>query len=243
VSQPAPAITTIVVDDHTLFRDGIRELLSTEPDIEVLAEGRNGEDAIALTSQLEPDVVLLDVEMPGPPAQEVIPHIRAICPGSRVIVVTMYADPELAYELMTLGARAYLVKDVSREQLFGAIRTVMHDDMRTLLASATANLNGPDRAGLAGKPVLSAREQAVLELAAEAMTNAQIGSILFIAEGTVRRHLSNAYRKLGASGRLAAVNRAVAAGLIRPAVTRSHDALVRRYFTPKGGYARNSGDG
>jgi DNA-binding NarL/FixJ family response regulator len=232
VSQLARTITTILVDDHTLFRDGIRELLSTEPDIEVVAEGRSGQDAITLTAQHQPDVVLLDVEMPGPPPQEVIPHIHAICPKSRVVIVTMYADPELAHELMTIGARAYLVKDVSCEQLFGAIRTVMHDDVRTLLASARANLDRLARASLADKPMLSAREQAVLELAARAMTNAQIGSTLFIAEGTVRRHLSNAYRKLGASGRLAAVNQAIATGLIRPAGTRFHPPLPRLHLAP-----------
>jgi DNA-binding NarL/FixJ family response regulator len=136
---------------------------------------------------------------------------------------------------MALGARAYLVKDVSREQLIGAIRTVMHDDMRTLLASATGSLDRLSWANPTGKPVLSAREQAVLELAARAMTNAQIGSTLFIAEGTVRRHLSNAYRKLGASGRLAAVNQAIATGLIRPAGPRSHHTVARWQPAPRHG--------
>lgn len=227
MSQPARAITTIVIDDHTLFRDGLRELLSSEPDIEVVAEGSSGQDAIALTSQHQPDVVLLDVEMPGPPPQVVIPRIHAICPASRVIIVTMYGEPELAHELMGLGARAFLVKDVSREQLFAAVRTVMHDDERTLLASAKVSLDSLYRDGSADKPTLSAREQAVLELAARAMTNAQIGSTLFIAEGTVRRHLSNTYRKLGASGRLDAINQAIATGLIRPAGMRSHDSSAR----------------
>lgn len=228
MSPPArTTITTILVDDHTLFRDGLRELLSTEPDIEVVAEGRSGQDAIALTSQHQPDVVLLDVEMPGPPPQVVIPHIHAVCPASRIIIVTMYGEPELAHELMGLGARAFLVKDVSREQLFAAVRTVMHDDERTLLASSKESLDNLYRVSAVDRPVLSAREQAVLELAARAMTNAQIGSALFIAEGTVRRHLGNAYRKLGASGRLDAVNHAIAAGLIRPGGARSTDALPR----------------
>jgi DNA-binding NarL/FixJ family response regulator len=241
VSQPTRPITTIVVDDHTLFRDGMRELLSTEPDIEVVAEGRSGQDAITLTSRHQPDVVLLDVEMPGPPAQLVIPRIHAIRPASRVVIVTMYGDLDLAHELMALGARAYLVKDVSGEQLFGAIRTVMHDDHRTLMASAKESLDNLYQAGVADQPVLSARELAVLELAARAMTNAQIGSTLFIAEGTVRRHLSNAYRKLGASGRLDAVNQAVATGLIRPAGTRFRDTGARWHPWPKHG--REGGPG
>ncbi|MPZ26143.1 MAG: response regulator [Micromonosporaceae bacterium] len=224
-SQPAgTTITTIVVDDHTLFRDGLRELLTSEPDIEVVAEGRSGKDAIALTSQHKPDVVLLDVEMPGPPPRVVIPRILSLCPTSRIIIVTMYGEPELAHELMGLGARGFLVKDVGREQLFAAVRTVMHDDERTLLAASKESLDSLYRED---GPVLSAQEQAVLQLAARAMTNAQIGSALGIPAGSIRRHLGNAYRKLGASGRIDAVNQAVAAGLIRRGGGRSTDALPR----------------
>jgi DNA-binding NarL/FixJ family response regulator len=216
MSQRPPSITSIVVDDHTLFRDGVRELLATEPDIRVVGEGRNGEDAVTLASRLQPDVVLLDVEMPGPSPRLVIPQVRAASPDSRIIILTMHSDLGLAYELMGLGARAYLVKDVSREQLFAAVRTVMHDDQRTILASGRDSFNDLFESSVADRPALTGREQAVLALAARAMTNSEIGAALFIAEGTVQRHLSNVYRKLGAAGRLDALNKAVALRLIPP---------------------------
>lgn len=206
-------ITAVIIDDHTLFRDGVRELLSTQPEIEIVAEGGDGDDAVALASRHRPDVVLLDVAMPGPPPQVVIPQIRMLCPEARVVVLTMHGDPELAHELLTLGARAYLVKDVSREQLFGAVHTVMHDDERTILASSKQSLASLYQSEHVDSPGLTAREREVLELVARGMTNTQIGSALDIAEGTVRRHLSNAYRRLGASGRVDAINRAVAAGV------------------------------
>jgi DNA-binding NarL/FixJ family response regulator len=208
-------ITVIIVDDHALFCDGIRELLGTEQDFEVVGEGRHGGEAVALVAQHQPDVVLLDVAMPGPPPQVTIPHIHASCPQARVVVLTMHDDPDLVRELMALGACGYLAKNVSRDQLFGAIRTVVRDGGRTVVAVSRESLKLLDPPGGPAQPLLTPREQEVLELAARAMTNAQIGATLFLAPGTVKRHLTSAYRKLGAVSRIDAINRAAAAGLIR----------------------------
>jgi DNA-binding NarL/FixJ family response regulator len=223
------SISVIIVDDHALFCDGVRELLSTEPDFEVVGEGRDGADAVALAAEHEPDVVLLDVAMPGPPPQVSIPRIHASSPQTRVIVLTMHDEPDLVRELMALGARGYLAKNVSREQLFGAIRTVVRDGGRTVVAVSRESLKLLEPPGGATQPMLTPREQEVLALAARAMTNAQIGATLFLAPGTVKRHLTSAYRKLGAVSRIDAINRAAAAGLIRPPA----DA---------GGTARDGGD-
>jgi DNA-binding NarL/FixJ family response regulator len=215
MTRVSRSITVAIVDDHALFCDGVRELLTHERDFEVVAEGRNGGEAVALVAQHQPDVVLLDVAMPGPPPQVTIPQIHGGSPETRVIVLTMHDDPDLVRELMALGASGYLAKNVSREQLFAAIRTVVRDGGRTVVAVSRESLKLLDPPpGAAELPVLTPREQEVLELAARAMTNAQIGATLFLAPGTVKRHLTSAYRKLGAVSRIDAINRAAAAGLV-----------------------------
>jgi DNA-binding NarL/FixJ family response regulator len=214
MSQADRLITVVIVDDHALFCDGITELLRTEPDFEVVAEGRHGGDAVALVALHRPDVVLLDVAMPGPPPLVTIPRIHATCPATRVIVLTMHDDPDLVRGLMALGTSAYLVKNVSREQLFGAIRTVARDGRQTVLAASKDSLGRLGRPD-AVRSTLTHREQEVLELAAQALTNAQIGAKLFLAPGTVKRHLTSVYRKLGAVSRIDAINRAAAAGMFR----------------------------
>jgi DNA-binding NarL/FixJ family response regulator len=218
MSQADRVITVVIVDDHALFCDGIKELLRTEPDFEVVAEGRHGGDAVALVALHRPDVVLLDVAMPGPPPLVTIPRIHATSPATRVVVLTMHDDPDLVRGLMALGASAYLVKNVSREQLFGAIRTVARDGRQTVLAASKESL---DRLGRPDpvRSTLTHREQEVLELAAQALTNAQIGAKLFLAPGTVKRHLTSVYRKLGAVSRIDAINRAAAAGMFRVPAT------------------------
>jgi DNA-binding NarL/FixJ family response regulator len=208
------SITVTIVDDHALFCDGIRELLTHQHDFEVVAEGRHGAEAVALVTEHQPDVVLLDVAMPGPPPHVTIPQIHAASAGTRVIVLTMHDDPDLVRELMALGACGYLAKNVSREQLFGAIRTVVRDGGRTVVAVSKESLKLLDPPNGAEQPMLTPRELEVLGLAARAMTNAQIGAALFLAPGTVKRHLTSAYRKLGAVSRIDAINRAAAAGLV-----------------------------
>lgn len=207
-------ISVVIVDDHTLFCDGVRELLSAEPDLTVVGEGRHGDDAVELVARHRPDVVLLDVEMPGPPPQVTIPLIQAGWPDTRVIVLTMHDNPELVRELLALGARGFLAKSVSREQLYGAVRSVVRHRSDTVVAVSKESLGS--LGGVADRRrTLTARERQVLELAARAMTNAEIGQVLFLAAGTVKRHLTSVYRKLGANSRIEAINKAVAAGLIR----------------------------
>lgn len=211
-------IGVLVIDDHTLLRDGVARILLPEPDIVVVGEAANGDTAVARAEQLQPDVVLLDAEMPGAGPEVTVPGIRSACPTARIVLLTGRPDPVVAAALMALGPSGYLVKDVSAEQLVAAIRTVVRED-RTVVASSKASLDGAlhQLANLDPRPGLSDREREVLELAARDLTNRQIARRLHMSEATARRHVHSAIQKLHANTRLGAVFRAVTAGLIDPA--------------------------
>jgi DNA-binding NarL/FixJ family response regulator len=208
-------VRVIVVDDHTLFRQGLRELLSTDPQFMVVAEGASGAEAVTLAGEYRPDVILLDVEMPGPGAKTTIKLLRRVSPYTRIVVLTMHDDSTLVHELLEGGASAYLVKTIVREELIAAVRSVTRSQSNVLLSVSRETIEGLDRHRPEGGP-LTSRELDVLRLLAQAMSNAQIASRLFITEGTVKRHLTNIYAKLGAVSRVDAIRKAVAARLIRP---------------------------
>ncbi|MGH3934065.1 MAG: response regulator, partial [Pseudonocardiaceae bacterium] len=202
----------VLVDDHTLFREGLAELLASDTIFDVVAQGSNSADALALVAQHRPDVVLVDVEMPGPGARETVSRLRQEHPGTQVIVLTMHDKPELVVELLDQGAAAYLVKTIARQELIAAVRSVVTSRGSILLSVSRRTINQLDKPH--SKVRLSARELEVLELTALAMSNAQIGRHLVITEGTVKRHLTNIYAKLGAVSRVDAIRKATAAGLI-----------------------------
>jgi DNA-binding NarL/FixJ family response regulator len=210
-----PAVRVVVVDDHTLFRQGLRELLSTDPQFTVVAEGANGNEAVALAGEHRPDVILLDVEMPGPGAKATIKQLRRVAPGTRIVVLTMHDDSTMVHELLEGGASAYLVKTIVREELIAAVRSVSRTPGNVLLSVSRETIEGLDRHRPEGGP-LSTRELEVLKLLAQAMSNAQIAGRLYITEGTVKRHLTNIYAKLGAVSRVDAIRKATAAKLLPP---------------------------
>jgi DNA-binding NarL/FixJ family response regulator len=207
-------VRVLLVDDHRLFRESLAALLGVHEGIEVVAEGANGEDAVRLTREHRPDVVLLDVEMPGQSVLTSLVEIRSASPSTRIIVLTMHENTTLARQLLLRGASAYLVKTISHHELVSAIRasTGGASDMVTLSVSrdGLAGLAAP------GASVLSARELEVLTLVARARSNQAIASELRISEGTVKRHLSNINHKLGSTSRLDAVRRATRARLLTP---------------------------
>jgi DNA-binding NarL/FixJ family response regulator len=214
VTWPAPALRVVLVDDHRLFRESLGALLGVHEGIEVVAEGADGEDAVRLTREHRPDVVLLDVEMPGQSVLTSLVEIRSASPSTRVVVLTMHENTTLARQLLLRGASAYLIKTIGHHELVSAIRASTEDarDMVTLSVS---------RGGLAGlaptdAPVLSARELEVLGLVSRARSNQAIARELQISEGTVKRHLSNINNKLGSTSRLDAVRRATRARLLPP---------------------------
>jgi DNA-binding NarL/FixJ family response regulator len=211
LSAKGDHIKVLLVDDHALFREGVAEIFDAEEGMEVVGEAANGQEAVELAAEVKPDVVLLDVEMPLMGAEQAIRRILCTSPSSKILVLTMYDEPRLVRKLLMLGAHGYLVKNATREELVAAVRTVHRVEDRIVLSvsrSTADRLEGSERS------VLSSRELEVLLLIARAMSNSQVASCLHISEGTVKRHLTNIYAKLGVSSRADATKKALTSGLL-----------------------------
>ncbi|OLE23820.1 MAG: DNA-binding response regulator [Catenulispora sp. 13_1_20CM_3_70_7] len=205
-------IRIILADDHTLFREGIKEILISEAGLDVLAEGGTAAEAVELVTRHRPDVAVIDVEMPGPRVCETVAHLVQRSPQTHVIVLTQYDDVRLAQDVIAAGARGFLVKGSTRHELISAVRSVCQSPTHVLVA---VSLQGMRRAHEpAHRNPLTEREAEVLALTAQALSNAQIAHRLAITQGTVKRHLRNIYAKLGAVSRMDAVNKAQAASYI-----------------------------
>jgi DNA-binding NarL/FixJ family response regulator len=209
---PESPVRVVLVDDHALFRDGLRELLRDD-DVLVVAEGSDGKEAVELVRAHAPDLLILDVEMPGQPAVQTIEQVRKLAPGTRIMVLTMHEEAALVHELLRCGASAYLTKAIGRSELLAAVRSIGRSRGTVMLSVRRETFEGMEREDSDGK-VLSPREQEVLRLLAEGRSNAQIAKVLFVAEGTIKRHLTNIYAKLDAVSRLDAVRKATAAKLL-----------------------------
>ena len=201
-------IRVLLADDHAMFRQGIKEMLSTDEEIEVVGEAENGREAVALAEKLTPDVVLLDVEMPVMGAREVMERLLEDSPPPRVVIVTMYDDPRLVRELIGLGTVAYLVKSATMEELHAAVHTAANSPVGPenevlIVAPPRAFRDPADAAGL------SERELEVLLMVARGMSNQQIAVALHLSEATIKRHLANIYPKIGVSSRGEAVRKAL----------------------------------
>jgi DNA-binding NarL/FixJ family response regulator len=218
----ASTIRICLADDHTLMRDGLKEVLGTAPGFSVVGEASTGTEAVVLVAQLRPEVLLLDIEMPGPQAAEVIQQIARTVPETQVVVLTMHDDPEMVYELLEAGAAGYLLKTVLREELIAAVRSVVrHPTDSVVLVVSRQTVGQLDRRKSRPlKPQLTGRESEILQLVAEALSNAQIAARLFITEATVKRHLTNIYAKLDAVSRVDALRKAAAGRLIAPGRSR-----------------------
>jgi two-component system nitrate/nitrite response regulator NarL len=200
----------LLVDDHTLLRQALHDLLLTEDEFQVVGEAGNGDAAVALAAQTQPDVVLLDIEMPASEPLRTVRRLLHASPQSKVIILSMYDDLQLVRDMLAAGVSGYLHKSVSCPELVKAIRAAHGDDRRiTISVSQEPAARVVPPAG-----PLSAREREVLTLVAKAMSNRQIAGELSITEGTVKRHLRSIFGKLGAVSRIDAVNKATAAALI-----------------------------
>ena len=197
----------LIVDDHMLVREGLRRILQAQDDMEVVGEAGDSARAVATAARERPDVVLLDVEIPGGEAAATVRKLREAAPESRVIILSMHEGPVLVRELLAAGIRGYLLKSIHWQELVLAIRTVHVDPDRVVLGVSGQSLRTPAR-DLAGTMALSAREREVLDLVGEALSNGQIASRLALKEATVKRHLRNVFVKLGAVSRIDAVNKA-----------------------------------
>jgi len=199
----------LVVDDHALFRTGVANIINQEGDLHVVAEAGNGVEAVAAYERHHPDVTLLDLRMPVMDGVEVVRQIRARDPRARVIVLTTYdTDDEIARALKA-GAKAYVLKDVSEEDLIGCIRSVLAG--KTYLAPAAA----AKLAEGVARVQLTPRELATLRLTADGKANKEIANELGISERTVKTHLGHLFEKLGVSSRTEAIKVATRRGLVR----------------------------
>lgn len=202
-----PVIRVIVADDQAIIRDGLVTVLSLLPDVEVVGEAADGEQAVALTAREHPDVVLMDLRMPvldGVAATEQIVHDR---PGTAVLVLTTFADDESILGALRAGARGYLTKDAGRAELAAAIRAVARGQSTfssevgaLLVSSLTAAPPPEDRF-----PQLTPREAEVLALVAEGLSNGEIAARLFVSVSTVKTHINALFAKLDVQTRAQAI--------------------------------------
>lgn len=215
------SIQILIVDDQALFREGLRTLLSVQPDFEVVGEAANGEEAVRLAIQKRPDVVLMDLRMPVLDGVKATERLREVSPDCKVIALTTFDDDDLVFDGLRAGAIGYLLKDVSSDKLIDAIRTAQRGEY-FLLPSITAKViaefsrlprSNPRREHELVES-LSPREMEILRLVASGDSNKEIAERLVITEGTVKNHLSSILSKLNAKDRLQAVIRAREVGLI-----------------------------
>ncbi len=209
-------IRILIADDHTLFRDGLRALLNSVPDTEVVGEAASGDEAIALAAELQPDVILMDIQMPGVNGIEATRRILQDSPHIGVIVVTMFEDDASVFAAMRAGARGYVLKGADQEEMLRAIRAVARGEALFGPAVArrlTSFFAQPRAVAPEAFPELTEREREVLELIAQGYDNARIAQQLVISPKTVRNHVSNIFNKLQVASRAAAIVRAREAGM------------------------------
>ncbi|MGB9376734.1 MAG: response regulator transcription factor [Mycobacteriales bacterium] len=204
-------VRVLIVDDHPVVREGLRGMLSTDPTLEVVGEAASGEEALELISQVNPDVVLMDLQMPGLDGAASTGRITSEHPEVRVVILTTYDRDADILRAVEAGAAGYLLKDTPREELAAALRAAARGE--TVLAPpVAARLFTSMRSG----PVesLTAREVQVLAEVARGRTNAEVGQALYIGEATVKTHLLRIFAKLGVDDRTAAVTVAMERGVL-----------------------------
>ena len=206
-------IRVIVVDDHPIVRQGLVSVLGDEDDLEVVGEASSGREAVALTARLQPDVVLLDLEMPDLDGVEAIPQLLAARPGLGILVFTAYDTDERVLGAVRAGARGYLLKGASADEIARGIRTV-HSGGSYLEPRVASKLLAEVTSPRARARGLSEREREVLRLVAEGLPTKQIALSLSISERTVKFHVNSIFHKLGADNRAQAVALAAQRGLL-----------------------------
>ena len=214
-------IRILLVDDQRLMREGLHILLELEPDLKIVGEADNGQAALKAYEELQPDVVLMDVRMPGMDGVEATWRLREQWPEARIIILTTFDDDEYVFEGLRAGALGYLLKDVSGHDLAQAVRTVaaggalIEPSVAAKVVAEFARVAPPARQASAGlAEPLSEREEEVLRLLASGLTNRQIAERLSLAEGTVKNYVTNILGKLGARDRTQAAIRAREFGLL-----------------------------
>jgi DNA-binding NarL/FixJ family response regulator len=209
-------IRIAIADDHPVVRDGLAAMLETQPDFTVVGQTGTGPGVVELVAQSDPDVLILDLELPVLDGVAVLRHLDSNGVRARVIVFTVFDTDERIIAAVEAGAAGYLLKGAPREEVFAAVRTVAAGGslLAPVAASAVLRRVRGDVASADAAPALTPRERVVLELLARGLGNKQIAAALKISERTVKFHVSSVFTKLGATNRTEAVTRAAQAGLI-----------------------------
>lgn len=200
----AEQIRALIVDDHTIVRSGVRLLLDAAPDIEVVGEALDGDEALTLTESLHPDVVLMDITMPGMGGLEATQLIKSQWPEVNVLVLTMHRSDEYFFEMIKAGASGYILKGAETNELIDAVRVVSKGEVflyptmaNKLIKDYLRYVEGDSKSG----PSLSSREKEILHLLAEGYSNKEVAEKLVISPSTVHTHRSNLMNKLGLNNR------------------------------------------
>lgn len=218
------AIRVLLADDHTLFRKGLRTLLERMPSVDVVGEASSGDEALARSRELVPDVILMDVSMPGLSGIEAARHIRGENPHIGIVLVTMFDDAESVFAGMRAGARGYVLKEAEPEELARAIEAAARGEVMLApkIAEKLLAQFEPERregSGTQTQPLLpyeslTQREREVLQLAADGLSNKEIAARLSISEKTAKNHTANIFSKLQVNDRTQAVVLALRRGLV-----------------------------
>ncbi|MBI2907212.1 MAG: response regulator transcription factor [Chloroflexi bacterium] len=212
-------IKVLLVDDHTIVRQGLRLLLDTQPDINIVGETGDGREAVEMTRELMPDVILMDISMPGMNGLEASRRIKDCCPNSRILALTMHDNEEYFFQALSAGAAGYILKKADPAELVNAIR-VVHQGGAFLYPSVAKSLvadflrrvdTGEEKASFDG---LTEREREILKLVAEGKTNREIASMLLISTKTADRHRANLMEKLHVHNRSQLIKYAIRKGVI-----------------------------
>ncbi len=212
-------IGVLIADDHPLVREGVRKILSTSEDIEVLGEASNGEEVLKLAAEKNPDVILMDINMPVLDGIEATKKIKASFPGIKIIALTIHEQEEYLFELIKAGACGYILKDINPDDLVSAVigaysgRSYLPPSMTSKVLEEFNRLaTRPNEK--ASPRSLTRREMDVLQLVAKGNSNREIAQMLFISEKTVKNHLTSIFQKLGVQDRTQAALHAIKTGLV-----------------------------
>lgn len=207
-------IRVLIADDHEVVRDGLKLILETEEDFEVIGEAGDGAGAVQLADQLQPDVILMDLRMPGMDGLQAIEKIHSSWPKIAVVILTTYNEDDLMIRGLRAGARGYLLKDTNRQTLFDSLRAAARGEALFLPEVIARVLHQPSAEKRSENSVLTERELEVLRAAARGERSKEIALHLGIAERTVKAHLDSVYNKLGVDSRAAAVATAIERGVL-----------------------------
>ena len=200
--------TVAIVDDHSVVRMGMKYVLMTDTNFKFVGEADDGAEAAALVARVHPDILLLDVRMPGTGGIDALKEVRAKFPDQRVVMLTMSDAEEDVYQALTLGARGYVIKDNSPVNIIGALKTVMAGELAISESVRSVYEARKSERGLTG------REKEILVLVSKGCSNTEIGDILHLSPNTVKNHLKNLFEALGAADRAEAVAIGIRRGLI-----------------------------